>query len=178
MNTQESKLLEGFLGQLVEVPSVQKDRAAAAAIDRAFERQPDAAYLVVQRALLLQQALEASQAEVAQLKGEGAAPKAGGFLDSSAWGRRPAPASAGVSPAAARRGSLSGAGSFLGQAAATAAGVAGGAFLFQGLNNLLRDDSSAVASADAGAAQTVDDGSWSTAETDVDAGFDGGDFTV
>jgi hypothetical protein len=39
------------------------------------------------------------------------------------------------------------AGSFLGQAAAVAAGVAGGAFLFQGLNSLVGDEAGGSESA-------------------------------
>jgi hypothetical protein len=72
---------------------------------------------------------------------------ASSFLDSgSAWGRsgakassstpQPAPAPTTAAPAA-RPGFLGGGGSFLGNVAATAAGVAGGAFLFQGLESLL-----------------------------------------
>jgi hypothetical protein len=133
MTPEETRLLDDFLRQLADVPAIAKDRAAAAAIERTFERQPNAPYLVVQRALLLQQALVAAQAELARLKGEpGAAEASPRFLDPDGWAPSPAPrAGAGTGAAG---------GSFLGQAAAVAAGVAGGAFLFQGLNSLIGDE--------------------------------------
>lgn len=140
MTPEETRLLDDFLRQLTEVPAIAKDRAAATAIERAFERQPNAPYLVVQRALLLQQALAAAQAELARLKpvsrAQEAAPR---FLDPDGWAPRPATGANAV-PAAAS-------GSFLGQAAAVAAGVAGGAFLFEGLNRLLDDGAAGADSA-------------------------------
>ncbi len=119
MTPEETRLLDDFLRQLADVPAIAKDRAAP--------------YLVVQRALLLQQALVAAQAELARLKGEpGAAEASPRFLDPDGWAPSPAPrAGAGTGAAG---------GSFLGQAAAVAAGVAGGAFLFQGLNSLIGDE--------------------------------------
>jgi hypothetical protein len=178
MNAAEQKLLEGFLGQLVDVPQIQKDRAAAAMIEAAFERQPNAAYLVVQRALLLQEALEASQAEVARLRDETPPARqqaASSFLASSAWGRRAAPARASGPQASAPVRAGTGMGGLLGQAAAMAAGVAGGAFLFQGLNGLFGNDAPASADASDGAHQLTDS-SWGDAGPDMDAGFDSGDF--
>lgn len=137
MTPEETRLLDDFLRQLAEVPAIAKDRAAAAAaIERAFERQPNAAYLVVQRALLLQQALAAAQAELSRLKpaapAHEAAPR---FLDPEVWAQRAATGGTALTPAAA--------GSFLGQAAAVAAGV----FLFQGLNGLLGGDAGGSESA-------------------------------
>jgi hypothetical protein len=173
MTLEERRLLEEFLGQLMKVPAVQRDRAAAAAIDSAFERQPYAAYLVVQRALLLQQELAASQAEVARLQarlGEAqSAAEPPRFLDPSQWGRA-APTAASSS----LRNTGGAAGSFLGQAAAVAAGVAGGAFLFQGLNHLLGEILSEPASGEAAASAG---GDWADAGAG-DTGFDGGDFGV
>src|SRR5262245_25617077 len=140
-------LLQDFLQQLVQMRGIQKDAEADAMIARAVAQQPDAAYLLVQRAHLLEQALNAAKAELAELRS-----RAGGeasFLGGqNAWGRgvqqtaplrlagAPIPPSANppVPPASPRAPSPFG--SFLGQAAATAAGVAGGAFLFQGLENL------------------------------------------
>ena len=209
MSPQEQKLLDEFLAQLVGVGAIDKDRDAAALIDRAVARQPNAAYLLVQRALLVQHALEASQAEVARLQAEAPPRASAGFLDPNAWGRRgtaaPATASAGAaSLAPLAPGTLAGAtpgtmrarglaggsgGSFLGQAAAMAAGVAGGAFLYQGLNHLLSHGASTPAAA-AGTAEPahaetaaaappaveqVADSAWADDDPDVDAGFDSGD---
>lgn len=160
MTPQERSLLEGFLSQLAQVRGVNKDPEAERLIARAVEEQPDAAYLLVQRALLLGQALEQAKARIAALEqGEG---RGQGFLDpnASGWGN-PGPGPAGYRgqpPAAAPQyapayapgygpppqgypaygGSPAGGGfsGFLGQAAATAAGVAGGEFLFQGIESL------------------------------------------
>jgi hypothetical protein len=165
MSPQDSQLLQDFLNQLVQARGVVKDPEAEALINRAASQQPDAAYLLVQRALLQQQALNNAKAEIAALQDQlRAKPQsAPAFLDPNSWGNsgaaRPAAAQP-VPPAAppyqqpyqpqyqqaypgavqaqAPGGFLrSGMGGMLGTAAATAAGVAGGAFLFQGIENLL-----------------------------------------
>jgi len=141
MTPQENQLLQDFLAQLARAQVATKDPDAQALIVRALAQQPDAAYLLVQRALLLEQALKQAQAEIAQLQEQGSSFIGGGRTQSQsptpAPGAAPVSAytpSAQVSPRAAASGS--GWGSFLGNAAAPAAGVAGGAFLFQGLENL------------------------------------------
>jgi uncharacterized protein len=165
MNTQERSILENFLTQLVQVRGVNKDPEADRLIRQAFEQQPDAAYLLVQRALLLSQALDQAKARVAELE-QTQVESGRGFLDpgASGWaspGGQPAfgaptsgrpvgqppqypsyspPPPPGYSPYAVPAGppasGMGGMSSFLGQAAATAAGVAGGAFLFEGIENL------------------------------------------
>jgi hypothetical protein len=146
MNDQERVVLDDFLEQLVRIRGVEKDPQADAMITKAFAHQPDAPYLVVQRALLLEQALSAAKAQIEHLRG-GTRTAGGSFLGGSAWGRepqrsavsvsgQPIPANAPMQPAYASTAQGSPWGSFLGQAAATAAGVAGGAFLFQGLESL------------------------------------------
>jgi hypothetical protein len=161
MSPQDSQLLQEFLDQLVQARGVGKDPEADAMIQRAVARQPDAAYLLVQRALLQQQALNNAKAEIAalqdQLRSVPQAPPA--FLDPNAWGNSGGGRSTGVAQPVAQpyqqpyqqpyhqpypeqaqpsggflRGGLGGT---LGTVAATAAGVAGGAFLFQGIENLL-----------------------------------------
>ncbi|HEY2399401.1 MAG TPA: DUF2076 family protein [Steroidobacteraceae bacterium] len=167
MTPQERSLLEGFLAQLAQVRGLNKDPEAERLIAQAVQQQPDATYLVVQRALLLGQALEQAKARIAALEqGEG---RGQGFLDptipgggnASGWGNpgsgpagyrgQPAPAAPpqyapayapayGAPPpgypAYGAPPSGGGFSSFLGQAAATAAGVAGGEFLFQGIENM------------------------------------------
>lgn len=160
MTPQERTLLDAFLEQLAAVRGIDKDADAERRITAAVAAQPDAAYLLVQRALLQDQALAAATSRIAELEAGAsqAAMPAKSFLDPLAWGRRGGNAAqatgatsvtgAPLSPAAARpAGSTSaapvaarsglGAGSFLGTAAATAAGVLGGAFLFQGMSHLL-----------------------------------------
>ena len=140
MNPRESTVLETFLEQLIDARAVQKDSQAATMIERAVAQQPDAAYLLVQRVLLLQEALERARVRIAHL--ESSPPP---FLDSGPppWsdpGREPLrgnPASSGNSLAPVPLASTGPTQSFLGRAASTAAGVAGGAFLFEGLENLM-----------------------------------------
>ncbi|MDB5761852.1 MAG: putative transrane protein [Herminiimonas sp.] len=162
MNPQENQTLQDFLNQLTQVKGIAKDPQADALIGSAVAQQPDAAYLLVQRALLMEHALNAAKAQIAALQNQlQAAQSSGssGFLDSAnAWGNSPAyasrPAASAMAPnspmpsmqapvmqspaPSTAPGFLSGrAGGMLGNIAATAAGVAGGAFLFQGIENLM-----------------------------------------
>jgi hypothetical protein len=140
MTLQESQLLQDFLDQLVQIRGVRKDPEAQAMIQKALAQQPDAPYLLVQRAMLLAQALNQAKGQIAQLEGQSGNLSSGG----NAWNQTPQEPSRNVPPSGTappapqpRSGFLSGgAGSLLSSAAATAAGVAGGAFLFQGLEDL------------------------------------------
>jgi hypothetical protein len=149
MNTEEKRLLSEFLDQLKGIRGIQKDEEAQALIKVAADSQPDALYLLVQKSLLQDQALNGAKVQIAALqreladvrRNEGAA---GSFLGNNPWGApagRPAPVAApqGYPQAAPVSGAMGASpfGSFLGSAAATAAGVAGGAFLFQGLESLM-----------------------------------------
>jgi hypothetical protein len=155
-------MLQDFLDQLVQARGVTKDPQADAMIARAVSRQPDAAYLLVQRALLVEQALGNAKARIAELESQGGKESGGGFLDANSWGNsaaaRPsnpvpgmgqggypqqaAPVPNAQSAPARSGGFLGGAGgSMLGTVAATAAGVAAGSFLFHGIGNLLGNNS-------------------------------------
>ncbi len=178
MTPQDMQALEAFLSQLTQARVDAKDPQAAAMIAEAAARQPDTAYLLVQRAMLLDRALQNAQAQIVSLQHQlQAAQSAQGngtrsFIDNdSAWGvsagrasqsAAPSPAqppqsyqsqfqappaqpvaqqTAQAAPQAARPGFLSGGlggglGGALGSIATTAAGVAGGALLFQGVENL------------------------------------------
>lgn len=157
MNQQEQQVLTQFLDQLTAVRSVVKDNEADAMIRAAIARQPDSAYLLVQRALLLDQALSNANKRIAELESQSRSNSSGGgFLDNSPWAqparheatnvygetmpRAAAPAMQTSAPAAAATNTGGGASSFLASAAATAAGVAGGAFLFQGLEHMFNRD--------------------------------------
>lgn len=179
MTPQEQEKLQQFLSQLKQAGGVQRDPEADAMINAAVSRQPDAAYLLVQRTLLQDQALEAAQARIAELERQAQAARpasSGSFLGGAdTWGNsaRSAPAPASAYPERASTlnanpypqagqgaypqgqvpypgqsqggwsrfggGMGGGGGSFLGTMAATAAGVAGGAFLFHGIDNLLHN---------------------------------------
>lgn len=182
MNVQERALLTGFLQQLAQAQAGPKDSEATALIGDTLARQPDAVYLLVQRALILDGALNNAQVRVAELqtqieqqKAQSASstpstpsPPSANFLDANAWGRSSSPPAAapmmqnagirpqaGAFPGAAptanfgapQAGSMGApqataptagfqAPSFLTSMATTAAGVAAGAFLFQGVNHM------------------------------------------
>ena len=159
MNQQERDQLSHFLTQLVEFKLTQKDAEAESLIREAIHRQPDAAYLLVQRSLLLEQAVNTAQTRIQelqnQLQQQNAAASAGSFLGNDPWAQpanysKPVPGIANEPiPAAMSGGNAAfnravpqnmGAGlgsSFLGNIATTAAGVVAGSFLFQGIENLM-----------------------------------------
>ena len=152
MNQQERDLLSSFLQQLSQAKAEHKDAEAESLINTACAKQPDAAYLLVQRAMQLDYALQASQAQSAKLQAQVDQARGGasaGFLDNpNAWGRgapAPAPAAApsaggqpraAAAPGAQMRSSPWGSG-MLGTVAGTAAGVVAGSFLFQGIQGLM-----------------------------------------
>ena len=153
MNAQERALLEDFLDRLIQTRDIRKVPEADEMIRKAVEQQPDAAYLLVQRALLLTQALEQAKARIATLEstenrsnstflGTGSSswsPSTAGYptppTQATAQAGPSVPPPSGWAPSAPAP--SGGASSFLGKAAATAAGVAGGAFLFEGIESLL-----------------------------------------
>ncbi|HYE36402.1 DUF2076 domain-containing protein [Methylocaldum sp.] len=153
MHTEERRLLTDFLDQLKQVKGSGKDPEADTLINQAVAQQPDATYLLVQKALLQEQALNAAKAQIAQLQNQinqlqSKSSQGGGFLGTDPWNASPSRAApvppAGGPPASPHAPNMAGpsAGmSFLGTAAATAAGIAGGAFLFQGIESLLHHGS-------------------------------------
>jgi hypothetical protein len=171
MSPQETQVLQNFLDQLVQVSAVNPDPQAQALIQQAVSKQPHASYLLVQRALLLEQALADANSQIAALQADLREQKALNqlnqqtnsqtsprFLDAgnTGWGNsavtRPAttsplaasayPATTPSTPAwnlapAAGSGLFGQSGSMLGTVAATAAGVAAGAFLYQGISHMM-----------------------------------------
>lgn len=147
MNSQEREVLSRFLQQLTQARVSDKNREAEQLIQQACQQQPDAAYLLVQRALLLEQAHQQAQQQIQQLQQEisdlqsrNTAPTRG-FLDQNAWGHSPSvtpPPQRMASSPVSNPPSTSGnwGGSFLGNVASTAAGVVAGSFLFQGIESL------------------------------------------
>ncbi len=160
MTSQEQQLIEQLFQSLRQQAYQAKDADADAAIRQHMAQQPDAAYWLAQRVLILEQALQQAQQQLADLQNQ---PPRSGFLPSNPdiqFGRgnsasftpaaypanAPAPAPAnwrerwfGAAPNAAPApmpAPASTGGSFLGNAAASAAGVAGGMLLFNGLNNM------------------------------------------
>ncbi|QSA99992.1 DUF2076 family protein [Methylomonas sp. EFPC1] len=153
MNSQERNQLSQFLNQLNEVKLTQKDAEAEALIRDAVAKQPDAAYLLVQRALLQDQALTAAKAQIAELQNQlqaGASSQRSGFLGNDPWaqptnnsgavpgvGNYQVPRAAAPAQSPGFFGGGGAGGSFLGNVATTAAGVVAGSFLFQGIESLM-----------------------------------------
>jgi hypothetical protein len=166
MTPDERTLLQNFLSDLNASRPAQKDGEADRMIGDALRASPDAAYVLVQHALMSDQALHAAQDQIAQLQAQlrsmpvPAPASSGAFLGGqgaagpSPWARaaappppqpqyqyqdqyaQQAPPSGGgfFGPGPLNRGG--GLGSFLRGAGTTAAGVAGGALLFDGISNL------------------------------------------
>ena len=152
MNTQEREQLTRFLQQLAQAQVGAKDVDAEMLIRETCSRQPDATYLLVLRCLLLDQALETAQSEIARLQQaqQNTPSSSASFLNNSALGNSPTPTtitaqqpqrSASFAPppqAPAMQPATPGWGSsMLGTVATTAAGVVAGSFLYQGINNMM-----------------------------------------
>jgi hypothetical protein len=90
MSPQDTQMLQDFLAQLVQARGIHKDPDADALIARAVAQQPDAAYLLVQRALLVGKALDNAKERIAALEDQlrqGQGQGGGGrFLDADSWG--------------------------------------------------------------------------------------------
>ena len=67
MTPDERTLLSTFLNDLAQARASGKDAEADNMIRQAFAANPDAAYLIVQHAILSDQALHAAQGRIAEL---------------------------------------------------------------------------------------------------------------
>ena len=144
MTPDERSLLQRFLTDLDASRGAAKDPEAEQMIGQAITSNPDAAYLLVQHALLADQALQVARQRLDELERQqpqaqapapvsflgGAAGQAQGYPPQGGYGGQAYPASPGpLSP-------NGGLGGFMRTAGTMAAGVAGGEFLMQGLSNL------------------------------------------
>jgi hypothetical protein len=147
MQSQERDLIQGLYDRLKAYESQPRDPEAERLIAGLLASQPGASYLLTQTVLVQEQALKAAQEKIAQLEAQqGGSPAAGqGFLSSAPklgpWGS--APGQAAPQPVPSTRSPLQAAvapqpqgGGFLRTALATAAGVAGGALLFDSLRGM------------------------------------------
>ncbi len=163
MNTLEREQLSQFLQQLTQAHLDAKDPEADSLIRESCSRQPDAAYLLVQRTLVTEQALKNLQAQIARLQAELAQIRPTGrdsFLgDANAWGTSPVavarspleqPFAAAPVPAAINQSAGGWGSGWLGNVATTAAGVVAGSFLFQGIEHMMGNNNSSWMSGGAG----------------------------
>jgi uncharacterized protein len=165
MTPEERTLISTLFDRLNSAAAQAKDSQAEEYISTKVSQQPSAPYLLVQSTLVMQQALTAAQTRIADLEKQLAAAQrpgeepSGSFLSGVAnlfgVGQSPAQPSRGPQappPLPSQSAPLSplsppplpqtgpgpaGGGGFLQSALSTAAGVAGGALLFQGIQNLL-----------------------------------------
>lgn len=194
MTPEERDQLGRFLQLLEEAQAGPKDPAAQAMIARACARQPDAAYLLVQRVMQLEMAQQASQAEIARLTQLASEAQASAlppsFFGGNAWGKKPAQAggtaplpvasAAARAPAAQAHAPQSAWGSgLLGTVASTAVGVVAGSMLAQGIGSLFgnRDAGHGAAAKDlpAGGGSLVET-DYGSGSQDADGGYAAEDF--
>ena len=136
MDNQERELILGLANRLRQAHPAPKDPQAAELIAQYIASQPDSLYLLVQTVLVQEESLRTLQARVAQAPnpafsqntGYGGQPQAtGGFLSRQGHD--------GYLAEQPRQGN-----GFLKTAGVAAAGVAGGALLFAGLNEVFSDE--------------------------------------
>ena len=133
MNDLEREQLMALLNRLTQVQLASRDAEAERLIREAVARQPDA-YLLAQRVLLQERALQAAHDDLRRLQ---AAPAGASFLGDTTWGGQARPLAPPPVATGAGGTASSGAPGWLGAAATTAAGVVAGSFLYQGIEHLL-----------------------------------------
>jgi hypothetical protein len=194
MNPQEKVQLEQFLQQLNSTQAGAKDSDANALITESVKKQPDASYLLVQRAMGLEMALQVAQKQMAEMQAQiDQTSKPSGFLSGiNSWGRAapaqaaPANAMAAARPAAGAAQPSSWGSGMLGAIATTAVGVVAGSMLYQGIQSMMGHNSAPDAGnglghsntpADSGqqVAQNYDNGA-SSYDNDFGGDFDSDGF--
>ena len=157
MTPQERQLVDDLFDRLAQLETAPRDPAAERAIADGLARSPNAIYPLVQTVLIQDEALKRADARIRELSGEGAGESSsGGFLDNMRevlTGRaattsvprvRPNASTApdprwnsgGAAAAAPSPSPGAPGGSFLGTAAASAAGVIGGALLLNAISSM------------------------------------------
>jgi len=151
MTTDERTLISGLFDRLAPLALQPRDAEAEALINSKVNEQPASPYLLVQTSLVIQQALTAAQTRIAELEKQLAdarshpqAPRS--FLSdvtsflgggAPATPTRPVQTPSVQAPPPIPAPQVAAGGGFLQSALSTAAGVAGGALLFQGIEGLL-----------------------------------------
>jgi len=161
MTPEERDLVSRLFDRLAALENSPRDPDAERAIVEGLRRAPNAAYALVQTALVQDEALKRADARIQELEAglqEGETARPSGFLDGmrdALLGRREGPrggsvpsvrpgatapaaaAPAYAAPAAPQAAPYAGGGSFLGTAASAAAGVVGGALLLDGIRSMM-----------------------------------------
>jgi uncharacterized protein len=162
MQPEERDLIAGLFGRLKQFDGQPRDPEAERLIADSIAAQPGTPYLLVQTVLVQEQALKGAQQRIADLEAKAAAAPPPSFLGSAPkigpWGSapttgQPAPQPAAAAPSPFQAAPAAG-GGFLRQAMMTAAGVAGGALLFEGIRNMMGHTSSPFGASPAAAMDT------------------------
>jgi len=159
MTPHEKELLQKFLNELNNTTVQQKDPDAYSLITESAKKQSDALYLLVQRSMGLEMALQVAQKQMAELQSNSSAKPASNFLsDNNAWGRQAVPAGA-QAQAQARPGAQPSAwgSGMLGAIATTAIGVVAGSMLYQGIQSMMGQQKPEAAPGPLGQADTPHD---------------------
>ncbi len=156
MTPEERQRVNELFDRLAGLEAAPRDAEADQAIAEGLKRAPHAIYALVQTVLVQDEALRRADARIRELTcTQAPAPAQGGFLDTmrallggGARGSVPSirPGSAGGDPAYPGVAPGTG-GSFLGTAAATAAGVVGGALLLNTIGSMFGHHAGAFAAA-------------------------------
>ena len=148
MTPQERQLVAELFDRLATLEGNKRDPQAEALISEGTRRAPNALYALVQTVLVQDEALRSADERIRELEGGGGAPGQGGFLDNmrdTFMGRRGSVPSVGGgrdtpwqarAPEQQAPAPAAGGGSFLGTAAASAAGVIGGALLLNSFRGM------------------------------------------
>jgi len=189
MTPQERQLVSELFDRLETLENAPRDREAERAVAEGLARAPHSPYPLVQTVLVQDEALKRADARIRELEAQaGIQPDtaSGGFLDTmrdSLFGRREqgrgsvpsvrsgdapmgappgfrseTPQAGNASPPEARSGFTGG--SFLGTAAAGAAGVIGGAMLLNGIRSMFGQGQSAVGAIDQAHAKDAPASPW------------------
>ena len=152
MQQQEHDLIADLFSRLQQYENQQRDAEAERLIASYVARQPASPYLLVQTALVQEEALKQARARIAELESRTQASGQGSFLGNAPrpagpWGAAPAAPQAAPPPASpwGAAPQASAGGGFLRSALTTAAGVAGGALLFEGIRNMFGHSTQAFA---------------------------------
>lgn len=146
MDQNDKQAIEGLFGKLAEVErqAPSRDGEAEAFIAQQVARQPGAPYYMAQTVVMQEQALNAAEARIADLESQLHASRQGGqggFLSRLLGGPAPAPRPrqpmAQPAPGMPGGGQPARGGGFLGGAAHTAMGVAGGMMLANAIGGML-----------------------------------------
>ncbi len=205
MTPQERELVAELFDRLAALENAPRDADAERAIADGLARAPHGTYALVQTAIVQDEALKRANARIAELEGqlEGQSaepPRQGGFLDNmraallgrdERRGSVPSvPPRAGASSAPGWAGGAPGAaayaqpamaqpigtgGSFLGTAAASAAGVIGGAMLLSGIRSMFGHSAYGAGAYEPGLAPGLMDSPWGNATDSAFTRQGGGD---